>query len=132
AAASCARAWCALNARSTAMQRMERPTVRTPSAPCISAWLEAKGSTDGYSAGVFIQSAVAVTPRRFELIEFRFQGQVVIDTVEERNTTSFEVGSRTQSVAIILGLTVGQCHAVLAEAVGALEQVAIAVNFPQL
>src|SRR5690606_11529020 len=64
--------------------------------------------------------------------EFRYQGQVVIDTVEERNTTSFEVGSRTQSVAIILGLTVGQCHAVLAEAVGALEQVAIAVNFPQL
>ncbi|MCY1395809.1 hypothetical protein D9M71_107620 [compost metagenome] len=67
-----------------------------------------------------------------ELVVLGHQLEVVVDVVEQRDATGFVVGTGVNhAVAVVLGLAIGQRQAVLAEAVGALQQVAIAVHFTQ-
>src|SRR5690606_29859094 len=91
---------------------------------CCQPGSEAQRSAHGEGPG-FLVDGIGAPPRDLELVEFGDQLEVVVDVMEQRDAAGLVVGGGAQAVAVVLGLAVGQRDAVLAEAVGALEQVAI-------
>src|SRR5690606_19981412 len=97
---------------------------------CCQPGSEAQRSAHGEGPG-FLVDGLGAPPRDLELVEFGDQLEVAVDVLEQRDAAGLVVGGGAQAVAVVLGLAVGQRDAVLAEAVGALQQVAIAVHLAQ-
>src|SRR5690606_33191472 len=102
-----------------------------PEVPALSCMgSDAQRSAYGEGAGFFVDR-IGVAPGDFELVELGDQLGVVVDVVKQRDAAGFVIGGGAQAVAIVLGLAIGQRDTVLAKAVGALQQVAVAVHLSQ-
>src|SRR5450830_519526 len=87
--------------------------------------------TDGEGVGVFILGA-GFMPLDLELVVFGDQLEVVVHVMKQRNAVGVIIcAAAYHAVAVVLGLAIRQRQAVLAQLVGALQQVAVAVDIAQ-